>query len=333
MKKSLSRQPLVSIVVPNYNHAIFLRQRIDSILAQEYPNHEVIILDDHSSDNSMEVISKYANHPKVSLIISNDTNSGSPFVQWKRGLAEAKGEIVWIAESDDYCKPSFLSNLVETYIRNNCVLAFTRSMIVDVDGHEKGVCQRHFFHHDHHWDGKKFIRHYLSVGNRIVNASSAIFSKKAAMKIDKRFMDFKESGDWLFWIEIARQGNVAVVSEPLNFFRRSSQTNTSKATLAGKTDIEDKTIFEYLRENGLMPRFKAFNKQKRMATRLLYHHSRFANDAIRKSVMEAWHLPRHYYILAKASHCFHYTITCSKQTLSSLLKCFHGALGNTPLRR
>ncbi len=301
---TITKSPLVSVIVPNYNHACYLCQRLDSILAQDYQNFEVIILDDHSCDKSMEIISQYASHPRVSHVIRNTSNSGSPFAQWQRGLSKAKGEIVWIAESDDYCKTYLLSSLVDTYVRNHCVLAFTRSMIVNVDGKEEGVCQRRFFHHDQHWDGKMFIRKYMSLGNRIVNASSAIFSRKAAMNADKRFMDFKESGDWMFWIEIAKQGNVAVVSEPLNYFRRSPQTNTSKATLEGKTDIEDKAVFDYLHANGLMPMSAAFNKKKRMAVRLMYDTHRFGNEAIRKSVMEAWHLPAHYYVLAKVSHWF-----------------------------
>ena len=68
--------PKVSIIIPNYNHAQYLSQRLNSIFNQNYQNFEVIILDDCSIDNSKDIIGKYKSNPKVSHIIYNDTNSG-----------------------------------------------------------------------------------------------------------------------------------------------------------------------------------------------------------------------------------------------------------------
>ena len=94
--------PLVSVIVPNYNHAQYLEKRIDTVLNQTYQNIEVIILDDKSKDNSIEVIEQYRNHPKVAQIILNEQNTGSPFKQWDKGISAANGELIWIAESDYY---------------------------------------------------------------------------------------------------------------------------------------------------------------------------------------------------------------------------------------
>src|SRR4028118_950123 len=101
--------PEVSVIVPNFNHAPFLKQRFDSILGQDYENLELIILDDCSVDNNREIIDQYRNHPKVTEVVYNDFNSGSTFRQWKKGLELAKGKWIWIAESDDYANPGFLS--------------------------------------------------------------------------------------------------------------------------------------------------------------------------------------------------------------------------------
>src|SRR5690606_14670397 len=94
---------LVSIILPNYNHASYLPDRLNSIFNQSYQNFEVIILDDCSRDVSLEILNIYKGHPKVSHFIANEVNSGSPFKQWQKGLKLAKGDFVWIAESDDYC--------------------------------------------------------------------------------------------------------------------------------------------------------------------------------------------------------------------------------------
>jgi glycosyltransferase involved in cell wall biosynthesis len=94
--------PKVSVIVPNYNHSQFLSERLDSIINQTYKDFELIILDDASTDNSIDVINQYLNkYPELIRFQPSTNNSGSPFVQWDNGIKLAKGEFVWIAESDD----------------------------------------------------------------------------------------------------------------------------------------------------------------------------------------------------------------------------------------
>ena len=88
------KRPLVSVIVPNYNYARFLDERMQSILTQTYQNFEIIILDDCSKDNSRDVIEKYRGNPHVSCIVYNEVNSGSPFKQWNKGFIIAKGELI-----------------------------------------------------------------------------------------------------------------------------------------------------------------------------------------------------------------------------------------------
>src|ERR1700738_3854186 len=103
--------PRVSVVIPNYNHARYLRQRVDSVLQQSYQDFEVILMDDCSTDDSRIVISEYANDPRIRISL-NEKNSGSAFKQWNKGVGLARGEYVWIAESDDYADPHLLETLV-----------------------------------------------------------------------------------------------------------------------------------------------------------------------------------------------------------------------------
>ena len=86
--------PLVSVIVPNYNHARYLEQRLDTVFNQTYQNFEVIILDDKSTDNSLEVINRYKDNPHLSQIVVNSQNTGSPFKQWDKGINLAKGGIL-----------------------------------------------------------------------------------------------------------------------------------------------------------------------------------------------------------------------------------------------
>jgi glycosyltransferase involved in cell wall biosynthesis len=103
--------PTVSVIVPNYNHARYLRRRIDSILAQAYRDFELILLDDCSTDDSREILASYSGDPKVRIEF-NAKNSGSVFKQWNKGVQTARGRYICIAESDDYADAHFLARMV-----------------------------------------------------------------------------------------------------------------------------------------------------------------------------------------------------------------------------
>ncbi|MFN9114867.1 MAG: glycosyltransferase family 2 protein, partial [Bacteroidota bacterium] len=107
----INNNVFVSVIVPNYNHSRFLRKRIDSILNQTYQNFELIILDDNSNDDSVSVIEEYHSCSSISHIVYNQVNSGSTFKQWEKGLSLAKGDWIWIAESDDMCSSLFLQEI------------------------------------------------------------------------------------------------------------------------------------------------------------------------------------------------------------------------------
>ena len=119
--------PKVSVIVPNFNHARFLRKRIDSVLRQTYQDFELILLDDCSTDESRSILSDYAGDPRVRIDF-NEKNSGSTFKQWNKGVRLARGEYVWIAESDDYAGERLLEKLVAILATEPTVtLAYCRS--------------------------------------------------------------------------------------------------------------------------------------------------------------------------------------------------------------
>ena len=121
----------ISVIIPNYNHGAFLQQRIESVLNQTFQDFELIILDDCSTDNSKAIIETYRYHPKVSTIEYNLENTGSTFLQWKKGIELAKGEWIWIAESDDWCETTLLVELTTPAIKySDCTLSYCQSIII-----------------------------------------------------------------------------------------------------------------------------------------------------------------------------------------------------------
>ena len=117
--------PEISVIVPNYNHARFLRQRIDSILNQTYQDFELILLDDCSTDNSRGVLESYSDNPHVTHIVYNERNSGSAFMQWDKGIQLSQGNWIWIAESDDWAEPDFLKRMASVVAEHpSCGLVY-----------------------------------------------------------------------------------------------------------------------------------------------------------------------------------------------------------------
>lgn len=243
--------PLVSVIIPNYNHASYLDERIASVLGQTYRNYELIILDDKSTDDSIKVIEKYRSHPKVSHIVINDENSGSTFIQWDRGLSLAKGELIWIAESDDYCAASLLNELVAAYKQHpSCSIVFCMSLWINSEGEPIG--ERLPDNENVFMNGLEFIKRHLSYESFISNASSAIFPKRLALLCDKAYMEYRAGGDRRFWIEMAESGDVCFVRKQLNYFRRHEQSVTKKRNHDGIAVKEAKRTFDYLNSKGYL---------------------------------------------------------------------------------
>src|SRR5579864_5701533 len=129
-----SNMPAVSVIVPNYNHARFLRRRIDSVLQQTFQDFELILLDDCSTDDSRSILLSYASDPRVRIEF-NKANSGSTFKQWNKGARLARGKYVWIAESDDYADERLLEKLVARLDEDpSAVFCYCRSWQVSAEG-------------------------------------------------------------------------------------------------------------------------------------------------------------------------------------------------------
>jgi glycosyltransferase involved in cell wall biosynthesis len=228
--------PIVSVIIPNYNHEPYLKARIDSVLQQDYQDFEVILLDDCSKDNSREVIEQYRNNPHVTHVVMNEQNTGNTFIQWERGISMAQGRYIWIAESDDVAEPNFLSTLIpQLEADNNRVVAYSHSRMIDSQGnpmpqtwHKKGSSGEIVIH-----DGKLFNKHVMTQHCAIYNASMTVFRKSVFQQIPNDYQLFRYQGDWLFWTYVCQLGQVVEVCRPLNSLRRHGNEVSARAERNG----------------------------------------------------------------------------------------------------
>jgi glycosyltransferase involved in cell wall biosynthesis len=223
-------QPTVSIIVPNYNHAAFLEERINSILDQTFQDFELIVLDDASTDHSTDTLKRLLSN-KDHHSCFNKKNSGSTFLQWDRALAMAKGELIWIAESDDVADPTLLAKLVEPFADDAVALAYCQSLAIN----EQSVVtanlvgwtdcfSKHLWKHDFVMDGTYFAVNFMSIKNVIPNASAVVFRRSLYVSPPSLRPDFKLGGDLLLWVSMMHGRKIAYIAEPLNRYRFHATT-------------------------------------------------------------------------------------------------------------
>lgn len=245
-------RPRVSVVVPNYNHAAYLDERIGSILSQTYRDWELIILDDCSTDSSREVIGKYLDDPRTSFH-PNEKNSGSPFIQWAKGVSLARGEYVWLAESDDVADCRLLEKLVPILMANPRVsVAYCQSHSINTAGEVTGDFVSYTdevpegqWHQDFIREGEEAASQWMLWKNVIPNASAAVFRKSAFPADPKRLSEFRLCGDWLAWVMMLEKGDLAFCAEKLNSFRVHDQS--MRATTREVQFVEERlAVREYI---------------------------------------------------------------------------------------
>jgi glycosyltransferase involved in cell wall biosynthesis len=259
MQLSASTSALVSVIIPNYNHAPYLPKRIESVLNQTYEHLEIIILDDCSPDTSREIIRDFAQRDKRIQTCFNDQNSGSTFKQWNKGIGLASGKYIWIAESDDYADARFLEELVTRLEADAAIgLAYCDSWHVYED---KQTIERNpgyytsldatLWQHDFVLDGRELITRFMSYANIIPNASAVVLRRSVVDAVPlPDGQSWKLVGDWLYWASIMAVSKVAYVAQPLNYFRFHGNNVRSSKVANGLALAEFVQVLHPLRQYG-----------------------------------------------------------------------------------
>ncbi len=226
---------------------------MDSVCQQTYRHLQIIVLDDASTDNSMEIINKFQSEDKRIMVHSSANNSGSTFHQWARGINLAKGELVWIAESDDVAATSFVKNAVDR-MKDLDVLYIGESEKIDHKGISLGrvhANDQEIWTSDFEMPGSDMITNHFAFNNYVINASSAIFRRSAALNVSDRYKNYTFCGDWQFWIEIMRQGNLMHTSDIVNYYRIHKTNVTGKALKEGLYLTEGLKVLNYISQLGV----------------------------------------------------------------------------------
>ena len=251
----------VSVIVPNYNYAKYLKRRVLSIGQQIYPIYELIVLDDASTDNSKVVIKKAVAEasrmkPEMKIkLVWNKKNSGKAISQWIKGVEAATGDYIWIAEADDVARRDFLAEVMKGFEKDpDVVLSYSESAIINKYGilmmpnfrRSRDREGTGHFRNSYIRSGKKEIEEIMAIRCTIPNVSAVVFKNTPELlEYLKLAEKFEQVGDWYLYVKLLEDGKIFYNKKSLNLFR----VHGGSATKRGKEHVEEvEKMHDYFRK-------------------------------------------------------------------------------------
>ena len=226
------KSPLVSIIVPCYNAANYIKETVSSVLAQTFQNFEVIIINDGSIDDSTKII-KALKDSRVQLVEQENQGVSS---SRNNGIGLAKGEFIVFLDADDFLHPSFLERRILTLSKSSAIACASNVILVDGEGNkieEKKSCF-----------AANSPSQILEFKDGIVTCPSSYLFKTKILKKHKLFFNknLQSSADKYFLLEVLKQGKIELINESPMYYRVLNESMSHKIT---KTLLKDQIAFYY----------------------------------------------------------------------------------------
>ncbi|NNL16541.1 MAG: glycosyltransferase family 2 protein [Flavobacteriaceae bacterium] len=212
---------LVSIITPTFNSEEFISQTIDSIVDQSYKTWELIVVDDCSVDNTIQLIKTYQKkHANISLI-QNPVNQGAG-ISRNKGINAAKGDFIAFLDADDLWKPNKLEVQIEFMKNNNIDVCFSRYDLIDEQG----------FYLNKRIKALSELTYNKLLKSNYIGNLTGVYNCKTLGKIPSTKL--RKRQDWILWLEAIKKSNKPAVGiqEPLAYYRvRKNSMSSNKFNL------------------------------------------------------------------------------------------------------
>ena len=199
---------LVSIIMPSYNTGRFIKETIESVLAQSYPTWELIIVDDCSTDDTDDVVSQYLSDNRIHYL-KNDFNSGAA-ISRNRALREAKGKWIAFLDSDDLWFPEKLEKQIRFMENGNYHFSYTRYEEINEGSEPLGIV--------------------VSGPSKITKVGMYNYCWPGCLTVmyDAEYVgllqieDIKKNNDYAMWLKVCKKANCYLLDEILARYRKRS---------------------------------------------------------------------------------------------------------------
>jgi glycosyltransferase involved in cell wall biosynthesis len=223
------KKPLISVIIPTYNHARFLKAAIDSVLGQTYIDTEIIVINNYSEDNTVDIVRGYKD-PDIRLF--NFRNHGVIAASRNFGMKKAKGSYIAFLDSDDVWKPAKLEKQLEAFRNDGGILLVSSNADYLPSSYRKLLT------------GVRNWRPSFDemLGRNIVLNSGVLMKKELAKKIgdlDER-PELRSVEDYDYWLRALhyRDNCILVLKEPLFLYR----THAANVSGTGEPDHHAKQL-------------------------------------------------------------------------------------------
>ncbi|GAB4545016.1 MAG: hypothetical protein Kow0063_38910 [Anaerolineae bacterium] len=244
---NLARQPLCSIVMPAYNAAPYVAQAIDSVLGQTYPNYELIIVDDASTDGTADVLNRYRTHPKVRLY-RNPSNLGQS-ANINEGLRRSRGELVAILHADDMYASNFLEEVTPVFQKHPSVgLVFSAANLIHKDGR---VTREKRYFRSRIYPSQEFLDILLRAC--VIRSPTVCVRRVCYDRLGYFLPSLTIHNDWEMWVRIAAHYDVGYVAKYLASYRLPYGDNCTSQVCNDDRSIKDIRLWLSLLEQDALP--------------------------------------------------------------------------------
>ncbi|MDA7794265.1 glycosyltransferase family 2 protein [Flavobacteriales bacterium] len=217
---------LISIITPSYNSSLFIEECIRSVQKQSYTNWEMLIVDDCSKDNSLELIQSFADKDSRIKLIALSQNVGAAEAR-NKALIQAKGKYIAFLDSDDLWLPNKLMKQIDFMSKTSCAFSFTAYQPMSENGDQ-------FFSII---NVPAEINYHSYLKNTIIGCLTVVIDKEQTG--DFKMPNIRSSHDMALWLDIMKRGFSAHgINENLAYYRIVSNSNTAQKWKAA-TEVWD----------------------------------------------------------------------------------------------
>lgn len=225
--------PLVSIVTPSYNQGEFIKETIESVLNQDYPNIEYLVMDGGSNDNTVEILKSYGE--RIQWVSEKDAGQADAV---NKGIRRAKGQIIGWLNSDDTYLDGAVTKIVD-YLKAHpdTDMVYGEGYYTDKEGH---ITERYLT--------EKYNRGRLAE-QCIVCQPTVFFTKEIVEKIGMLDIEHQLSMDYELWMRMAKHGKVAYIPD----YIATSRMYEENKTLSRRKEVYEETCKAVKKHYGYVP--------------------------------------------------------------------------------
>lgn len=250
---------LVSVIIPTYNSEKYISCAVDSVLAQNYKELEIIVIDDGSTDKTQTIIKKYSNNVRYIY----QKNSGLSNAR-NKGIKSSKGEFIAILDSDDEWLPKKIELQMEVMRKSASIgIVSCGGYLIDSNGRIEGLVERK------NYSSNRLLINDLLLKNVVSGGSFALIRKKCFDKVGMFDENLSSAEDWDMWLRIAKYFDIRFVEKPLARIRVRQESMSAPRNVDTMLINELKVIDKFYSDNGHMG-FAPFAKNKAYSLRYYY---------------------------------------------------------------